>query len=87
MHLQPMPVGLEPLPHFGVLMVGGVVLNHDGPLATISPSQLFEEAEVGTGVEDGVLPIIEPRAPKFDGSEDLRALALSGDGNHPRGSR
>jgi len=33
-------------------MVGGVVLNHNGPLAAISPSQLFEEAEIGVGVEE-----------------------------------
>ncbi len=81
MHLQPMPVGFEPVPHFGILMVGGVVLNHNGPLAAISPSQLFEEAEIGVGVEDGVLPIVEPRAPEFDGSENLHALALPGDRN------
>src|SRR2546422_6195826 len=33
---------------------------------------------IGAGVEGGVLPIIEPRAPKFDGAENLHALALSG---------
>lgn len=77
MHLQPVPVGFEPTPHLGILMVGGVVLNHDGPLAAISPGQLFEEAEIGAGVEDCVPPIIEPCAPEFDGSENLYALAFS----------
>ena len=81
MHLQPMPVGFEPAPHLGILMVGGVVLNHEGPLAAISPGQLFQQAEIGAGVEGGVLPIIEPRAPKFDGAENLHALALSGNRN------
>lgn len=81
MYLQPMPVGFEPAPHAGVLVVGGVVLNQDGPLAAIAPGQLFEEADVGGGVEDGVLPIIELRAPQLDGSEDLHALALSGNRN------
>ena len=84
MHLQPMPVGFEPTPHLGILMVGGVVLNQDGSLAAISPSQLFEKAEVSGGVEDCVLSIIELRAPQFDGSENLHALALSGDRNFGR---
>ncbi len=78
MNLQPTSVGFEPFPHVGVLMIGGVVLNHDGPLVAISRRQLLEEAEVGGGVEDGVLSIIEPRTPEFDGSEYLHALALSG---------
>ena len=84
MHLQPTSVGFEPVPHVGVLMIGGVVLNHDGPLAAISPCQLFEEAEVGGGVEDGVLSIIESRTPEFDGSEYLHALALSSNRNFRR---
>src|SRR5712692_392541 len=58
MHLQPMPVDFEPIPHLGILMVGGVVLNHDGSLAAISPGQLFEEPEVGGCVEDCVLSIL-----------------------------
>src|SRR5260370_42075501 len=81
MHLQPMPVGFEPIPHLGILMVGGVVLNQDGPLSAISPRQLFEEVEVGGCVEDCVLSIIELCAPEFDGSENLHALTLSSDRN------
>src|SRR5438094_9712577 len=81
MPLQPMPVGFEPVPHVDVLMVRGVVLNHDGPLPAISPGQLLEKAEIGVCVEGGVLPVIEPRAPEFDGPEDLHAFALPGDGN------
>ena len=84
MHLQPMPVGFEPVPHLGVLMVGGVVLNQDRPLAAISPGQLLQESEVGAGVEDGVPPVFEPRAPEFDGSGNLHALALSGNRNFRR---
>jgi hypothetical protein len=78
MHLQPMSVGFEPAPHFRILMVGGVVLNHDGPLTAISPGQLLEEAEIGVGVEDGVLPIVEPSAPEFNGSQNLHAFAFPG---------
>jgi hypothetical protein len=46
MHFQPMPVGLEPCPDLGVLVVGGVVLNENRSLAAVSPGQLFEEAQV-----------------------------------------
>ena len=59
-------------------VVGGVVLNQDRPLVAVSPSQLFEEAEIGGGVEDRVPAIVEARMPEFDGTENLHALALSG---------
>ena len=36
--------------------------------------------------EDGVLAIIEPCAPEFDGAENLRALALSSYGDFRRPS-
>ena len=81
MHFQPMPVGLEPCPDLSVLVVGGVVLNQNRSLAAVSPSELFKEAEVRGGVEDGVLAIIEPRAPKFDGTENLHVLAFSRHGD------
>src|SRR5260370_41302209 len=77
MHFQPMAVGFEPRPDIGVFVVGGVVLNQDRSLATVSPSQLFEETEIRSGIEDGVLAIIEPRAPEFDGTENLHVLAFS----------
>ena len=32
---QPVPVGFEPAPDLGVLMVRGVVLNENGPAATV----------------------------------------------------
>jgi hypothetical protein len=78
MHFQPMAVGLEPCPDLCILVVGGVVLNQDRSLAAIAASELFEEAEVGGGIEDCFLTVIEPRAPKFDGAEDLDVLAFSG---------
>jgi hypothetical protein len=84
MHFQPMPVGLEPRPDLRILVVGGIVLNQDGSLAAIAPSELFEEAEVRAGIEDGFLTVIEPRAPKFDGAENLDALAFSGYGDFRR---
>ena len=52
-------------------------MNDDCSLAAISPGQLFQEVEIRAGVEGGVLPIIEPRAPKFDGAENLHVLAFS----------
>ena len=81
MHFQPMAVGLEPFPDLCILVVGGVVLNQDRSLAAIAPSELFEEAEVRGGIEDCFLTVIEPRAPKFDGAENLHVLAFSGYGD------
>ena len=40
---------------------------------------MFQKAEVGVRVEDLVLPVMETSAPQFDRSQDLDALALSGD--------
>ena len=77
MHLQPVSIAGEPLPYVGVLMVGGVVLNQNGPTPTIAPRQLFQKGEVGGGVEDGVLPVMEAGVAQFDGAQDLHTLALS----------
>jgi len=84
MHLQPVPVGLEPGPDIAVLVIGSVVLNQDGPLPTVAPGQLFQKAEIGSGIEDLILTVIETRTPQFDGAEDLHVLALAGDGNFGR---
>ena len=84
MHFQPMPVGLEPCPDLRILMVGSVVLNQNRSLPAVPSSELFEEAEVRVGIEDGVLAVIEPCAPKLDGAENLHALALSGYGDFRR---
>ena len=81
MYFQPVPVGLEPCPDFAVLVVGGVVLNQNGPLPAVSPCQLLEESQICGGVENRLLAIIEARAPQFDSAQNLDALALSGDGN------
>ena len=56
-------------------------MNQDRPLAAVSPSQLFEEAEIRGGIEDCILAIIEPRAFKFDGAENLHVPAFSRYGN------
>src|SRR3954447_204747 len=84
MHLQPVPVGLEPSPNVGILMVRGVVLNQNRPLPTVSPGELLEEDQIAGGVEDRILPVVEARAPEFNGAEDLHGFALSGDGNFRR---
>ena len=84
MHFQPMPVGLEPRPDLSVLVIGGVVLNQNRSLAAVSPSELFEEAEIGGGIENGVLAIIEPRAPKLDGAENFHVLTFSCHGDFRR---
>ena len=81
MYFQPMPVGPEPCLDLRILMVGGVVLNQNRSVPAVPPSELFEESEVRAGIEDGVLAVIEQCAPKFDGAENLHALALSGHGD------
>ena len=81
MHFQPMAVGLEPSPDVSLFMVGSVVLNQNGPLAAIAPSELFEQEQITDGIKSRVKPIIEARTPEFDGTEDLHALALSGHGH------
>ena len=77
MHFQPMPVGLEPCPDLSILVIGGMVLNQNRSLAAVSASQLFEKAEIRRGIENRVVAVIEPRAPKFDGAENLDVLAFS----------
>ena len=84
MHFQPVAIGFEPAPHVGILVIGGVVLNQNRSLSAVSPGQLFQEREVGAGVEDGVLPVVETGPPELDGRQDLDALALSGDGDFGR---
>ncbi len=84
MYFQPMPIGLKPCPDFRILVVGGVVLNQNRPLAAVSPSELFEEAEVRGGIKDGRLTVIETRAPKFDSAENLHIFAFSGYGDFRR---
>ena len=79
-NFQPVPVGTEPTPDLRVLMVGGVVLNQDGPAASIGEGQLLQEVEVGGSIEDRGLCIVETGLPEFDGAEDLDVLALSRDG-------
>ena len=87
MHFPPMPVGLEPCPDIGVLVVGGVVLNQNRSLTAVSPSELFEEAKVGSSTEDMVLAIVQPCAPEFDGTPRiftfLRSPVTGTSGGHP----
>ena len=86
MHFQPMAVGLEPFPDLCILVVGGVVLNQDRSLAAIAPSELFEEAEVRGGIEDGFLTVIEPRAPSSMAARIftfLRSPVMGISGGHP----
>ena len=84
MHLQPMSIGGELLPYVGVLVVGGIVLNQNGSTPPVAPRQLFQEGEVGGGVEDGVLPVMEAGVPQLDGAQDLDALAFSCNRNFGR---
>src|SRR4051812_13802851 len=66
MHFQPVPVRAEPGPDIAVLVVRSVVLNQNGPLPAVSPSQLFQEGKIGCGIEHRILSILKTRAPQFD---------------------
>ena len=79
MHFQPVPIALEPRPDLRVLMIRSVVLNQDSPLSAVAACQLFQEAEIGDGIEDGVLAIVEARMPQLNGAEDFHILAFAGD--------
>ena len=41
----------------------------------------MQEIQVGGSIEDGGLLIVEAGPPKFDGAQDLHALAFAGDGD------
>ena len=69
-----MPVGLKPIPHAGVLVVGGIVPDQNGSPAAIVASQLFQESKIGRGVEDGILPVMESGAGKFNGTRIFTLL-------------
>ena len=84
MHFQPVAIGAEPAPDFGVFVVGGVVLNQNGSTTPVMPGQLFQKTQVGHGIEGRVLFVVEARAPQFDRTQDLHALALSRDWNFGR---
>ena len=81
MHLQPMPIRFEPCPDLPVFVVGSIVLNEDGSAAAVASGQLVEEAQIGRGIEDGLLAVVEPRAPQLDRAKNLYGLARPGDGN------
>jgi len=79
MNLQPVPVGFEPSPDIAVLVVRSIVLNQNGSLAAVSPSQLFEESQIGAGIENRCLAIVEARTPQFDCAKNLHVMPLAGD--------
>ena len=81
MHFQPMPIGFEPCPDLPIFMVGSVVLNQYGSAAAVASGQLVEEAQIGRGIEDCLLAVVEPRAPQLDRAKNLYGLARPGDGN------
>ena len=62
-------------------MVRSVVLDEDGAAAAVVGSQVLQEAQVGVGIEHGVLPVMEVGAVDLHGAENLHAFALTGDEN------
>jgi len=80
MNLQPVAVFPEPGPDVLVLMIRGVVLDQDGTSTTVAPCKVLQEGQIRLGVEDLLGYVHEPGAIELDGSQDLHAFALSGDG-------
>jgi len=78
---QPLPIVLEPLPDLRVLMIGSIVLNEDGAAAAIVGGQSVQEVQIGGGIENRSLPVVEAGTPEFDGAQDLHILAFAGDGD------
>ena len=81
MHVQPMPIRFEPCPDLLVFVIRSIVLNQYGSAAAVASGQLVEEAQIGRGMEDGLLTVVEPRAPQLDRPKNLYGLARPGDGN------
>jgi len=79
MYFQPMAIGTEPPPHVGVLMIRGIVLDEDGALVAIVLSEQLKESQVGRGVEDAVLSVVESRASQLDSAQNFHRLAFPGD--------
>ena len=78
MDFQPVAVGLEPTPDVAVLVIRGVVLDENRPLAAIMRGEALQKIQVGGRVEDRGLRIMEAGAPKLDGPQDLDALPFAG---------
>jgi hypothetical protein len=56
-------------------------LNQNRSPAAIVRGEAVEEGEVGGGVEDGILLVVEAGLPKFDGTQDFDTLAFAADGD------
>jgi len=80
-YFQPVPVGLEPAPDLGVLVIRGIVLNENRSAAAVMGGQPIKEGQVGGSIEDGILLVMEAGQPRFDRAQDLHALTFSGDGD------
>src|SRR5437899_631909 len=69
---------------FRILVIGSVVLDEDGALPAVGSRQLLQKCQVGGGVENRVLPVMETRSPEFDGTQNFDVLAFAGDGDFRR---
>ena len=78
MDLQPLTIGVKPVPYDGLLVIRRIVLNQNRALASIAPGQSLQKSKVGHGVKDRVLAIVKAGLPQFYGPENLDALALAG---------
>lgn len=56
-------------------------MNENRSPAAIGSGEAVEESEVGGGVEDGILLVMEAGMPKFDRAQDFDALPFPADGD------
>jgi hypothetical protein len=80
-HFQPVPIGLEPAPHLGILVIRGVVLNQDRSPAAIDRGEVMEEGQIRGSFEDAILLVMEAGMPEFDGAQDFDTLPFAADGD------
>lgn len=84
MHFEPVPIRFEPAPNIFIFMIRRIVLNQHCAAMAVVATETLQESSIGRRIEDGILSVMKPGAPKFDCAEDLHILALTGDGNFGR---
>lgn len=74
---QPAAILPKPSPDRSVLVVRGIVLNQDGSaVAILGGNLMLQERQVGLRIEDVIALIEKPASLKFDGPQNLDALAF-----------
>ena len=86
MDIEPCPIRLEPSPHLGVLVIGGVVLDQNRSTPTIVSFQQVKKRQIAFGIENTISRVVKCRAIDLHGTQNLDAFACSGYGDFGRAS-